>query len=270
MKESGRLIRGLLKAKLIRPRDVERVSRSIADAKGNPEFYVSHATLAAIERGSVPSIYKVFSLALCCGVPYGELLSLFGVDTRETKAQEHLAALSRPSLEAPTLAGPTFPFRMNFDVGAGSVETNLLLDHPHDWRFPVDLLSRLQPGHFLYAVIGLNDDGMAEIIPPGSLVEIDREQRHVKPGNWRTTRERPIYLVWHERGYSCAWCQLTRNELLLIPHPLSQRPISRFRMPSEATVIGRIVHAWCSLVPVHDNGNDGGSLETDLVERFNS
>ena len=43
----------------------ERISRTIASIKNSPDFYVSHSTLADVENGSVPSIHKLFSLAVC-------------------------------------------------------------------------------------------------------------------------------------------------------------------------------------------------------------
>jgi hypothetical protein len=249
VKDSGRLIQELVVAKRLRPRDVETKSRSIAEAKANPEFYISHATLNAIMSGSTPSIYKVFTLAACCGVSYGYMLSLFGIEIGEAG----LLSPTPPSVNSAApdifrLQGPNFRFCMNFDVRVIPKETTLLLGQPSDWvSLPADLISRLEPRRFLYALIGLDDDSMAEIIPPGSLVEIDKEQTRIVQAAWRTPRERPIYLIWHEHGYSCCWCEIARNELLLVPHPFSSRPILVLKTPSEASVIGRIIHVWCSL-----------------------
>jgi transcriptional regulator with XRE-family HTH domain len=60
--EPGEWIRALREERQIKPSDVERVARAIAEAKGNSDFFVSHSTLADIEAGSIPSIHKMFSL----------------------------------------------------------------------------------------------------------------------------------------------------------------------------------------------------------------
>lgn len=253
-KETGQRIRELLAAKHLRPRDIERKSRLIADARCNAGFYISHASLAAIKAGATPSIYKVFSLAACCGVSYGYLLSLFGIvaDNHETTDSQTLTSGSEAERETAVLEESNFRFRMNFDVRVASEETRLIPAENLDLQLlPPSLASSLEPKRFLYAVVGLNDDSMADIIPPGSLVEVDRDQTEVPSAGWRTLPERPIFLVWHEQGYSCGWCQRTKSLLLLIPHPVSTRPILLFKIPNEAVVIGRIVHVWYALGSGH-------------------
>src|ERR1700675_2074337 len=83
--DSGKWIRELREERFVKSRDIERVSRSIADIKGNADFYVSHSTLADIETGSVPSIHKLFSLAACLKVSLEELLMVFGIDANEIR-----------------------------------------------------------------------------------------------------------------------------------------------------------------------------------------
>jgi transcriptional regulator with XRE-family HTH domain len=81
--DSLKRIRQLRRERLVKSSDIERISRSIADIKGNADFYVSHSTLADIETGSVPSIYKLFSLAACLNISLDELLLVFGIDANE-------------------------------------------------------------------------------------------------------------------------------------------------------------------------------------------
>src|SRR5205823_5194295 len=52
--DSGKWIRSLRDERLIKPSDVERITRNIAEKKDNSDFYVSHSTLADIETGSIP------------------------------------------------------------------------------------------------------------------------------------------------------------------------------------------------------------------------
>ena len=83
--DSGKWIRELREERFVKSSDIERISRSIADIKGNADFYVSHSTLADIETGSVPSIHKLFTLAACLKVSLEELLLVFGIDLNEVR-----------------------------------------------------------------------------------------------------------------------------------------------------------------------------------------
>lgn len=240
----GKRIRELLEERHVKTSDVERITRAIADAKGNPDFYVSHSTLADIEGGSVPSVYKLFSLAIALRVSLDEVLGQFGIDAEEVASYgvEHAEALQ---LRPGEIGEPAFRFQLNFDVAFNAQQTTLLRGQPQEMEnFPPALRARMDPRRYRYAVIGVEDDHMAELLPPRSVAEIDTTQATVQVDIWRTLRERPIYLVWHTDGYVCSWCQVDDRELTLVPHPLSPQPVRRFKMPREANVIGRVVNAW--------------------------
>jgi hypothetical protein len=246
--KSTKIIRKLREGSLVKPMDIERISRSIAEAKNNQDFYVSHATLFDIENGSVPSIFKIFSLAVCLKVPYEQLLLRFGVDPQQVG---HFGASEgrQTELEPVDLRVTQRRFELHFDRRINTEETNLLEGNVPDLAVPDSLQRRLDPGRFRYALIGREDDSMSDIIPPGTLVEIDREQRKIESFGWTRLAERPLYLVLHELGYSCCWCQQDGNELFLLPHPASGYPVRRYKIPGQATIIGRVVHAWVMLGP---------------------
>ena len=247
MTESGQLIRKLREDRFLKSRDVERQSRVIADRKANDDYYIGHATLSDVENGTIPGIYKIESVAIIFKIPLTHMLRVFGIDFRDTEQPLLVDPPRETALEPVDLTETDVSFRLNFDNRVDLRETNLLQGKPEEWGIaPAALLKRLQPQRFTYAVVGLDDDSMADIIPPGSLIEIDRGQAVIQESFWRTLRERPIYLVWHDEGYSCVWCQQDRHEILLIPHPASKAPVRRLRV-REANIIGRIVHAWCSL-----------------------
>jgi transcriptional regulator with XRE-family HTH domain len=243
--DSGKWIRELREERFVKSSDVERISRSIADVKGNADFYVSHSTLADVETGSVPSIHKLFSLAACLKVSLEELLLVFGIDASEVRQFVGQVEPNLSRLESHETRGPSFRFQLNFDASLNSHETNLLKLNPQELAaLPPALRKRLDPRRYRYAVVGLKDDTMGDLIPPGSLVEIDVMQNAVQVFDWRTMRERPVYLVWHTDGHSCCWCQLEGKELTLLPYPLSRQPVRRFKVPREASVIGRVINAW--------------------------
>ena len=241
---SGKWIRSLREERLIKPSDVERITRNIAENKGNTDFYVSHSTLADIEAGSIPSIHKLFSLAICLRVPLNELFIPFGIDPGEASSSQ--AGFDSDALvPAPPASEPAFRFQLNFDVHYSKDETNLLRFSPQELeKLPSFFQGRLDPLRYRYAVIGSRDDVMSDLLPPRSLVEIDTSQTTVQVFPWRTLRDRPLYLVWHTDGHSCCWCQVDGRELTMLPHPLSRQLVRRFKIPSQASIVGRVINAW--------------------------
>lgn len=243
--EPGKWIRTLREQRMVKPSDVERVSRAVADQKRHSDFYVSHSTLADIETGSTPSIHKLFSLAICLRVPLQELLLPFGIDADEVPAYQPALASTAVTRNQAALGAQAFRFQLNFDTNLASEETTMLhLSSQELQALPVFFQARNDPFRYRFVVIGSQDDGMADLLPPRSLVEVDTEQNTVQVFPWRTLRERPVYLVWHSGGHSCRWCQVDGRELTLLPHPQSSHIVRRFRMPTDATVVGRVTNAW--------------------------
>src|SRR5713226_4961426 len=106
--DSRRWIRELRKERLVKSSDIERISRAIAEVKGNACFYVSHATLADIETGSVPSIHKLFSLAACLRVSLEELLMVFGIDLNDVRQYAGQVEPGLPRLQTTEVREPAF------------------------------------------------------------------------------------------------------------------------------------------------------------------
>jgi hypothetical protein len=260
--DSGKWIRGWREERFVKTSDVERISRSIADLKGDADFYVSHSTLADVETGSVPSIHKLFSLAACLKVSLEEFLLVFGIDAGELR---QFAGPGQLGLRGPSaIEGrePDFRFQLNCDASLNSHETRLLGLNPQELAaLPPALRNRLDPKRYRYAVVGLKDDTMGDLVPPGSLVEVDVIQNAVQVFDWRTMRERPVYLVRHADGHSCCWCQLEGKELTLLPYPLSRQPVRRFKVPREASVIGRVINAWLPLDQLPKRASDSTPME---------
>lgn len=247
--DSGQWIKKLPEERFVKSSEIERRSREIADAKG-ADFYISHATLADIEAGSVPSIYKIFSLAACLKLTYEEMLRVFGVNPEETRTFVPGSDPSRTELVPTSIQTTPVEFKLNFDLPTNIRETDLLQNVGESGLLPEVLRRRLNPKRFAYALIGWEDDSMSDIVPPGSVVEIDKEQNRVENFVWRNLRERPIYFVWHSDGYSCCWCQQEGTELLLLPHPASRRLVLRVKTPRDANVIGRVINAWAPFEPL--------------------
>src|SRR6266404_1724059 len=71
----------------ITTREFAVFSKSIAEAEGNEEFLISSPWLTQLEneKGALPSIYKLFTLASIYGLSYAEVLALYGVDIKKVK-----------------------------------------------------------------------------------------------------------------------------------------------------------------------------------------
>ncbi|MGC2332305.1 MAG: hypothetical protein WA581_12690 [Candidatus Acidiferrales bacterium] len=120
-------------------------------------------------------------------------------------------------------------------------KTNLLSRVVEKWdEVPISLLQHLDLRKSMYGYIGLEDDTLYPLIRPGSFVQIDPSQRKISVGQWRTEFERPIYFVELRDGYLCSWCELSRGQLMVIPHPQSRQAVRHFAHPSQAEVVGRV------------------------------
>src|SRR5258708_1845186 len=130
--DSGKLIRELREERCVKSSDIERMSRAIADVRGNPDYYVSHSTLADVEGGSVPSIHQLFSLAVCLKASLEDLLLVSGMDANEVR---ELAGPPAPPCPGPSASDPQRPgfrFQLNFEADFNSHETSLLRLNPQE------------------------------------------------------------------------------------------------------------------------------------------
>jgi hypothetical protein len=128
-------------------------------------------------------------------------------------------------------------------------KTNLLARVVEKWdEIPVGFLQYLDLRKSMYGYIGLEDYTLFPLIRPGSLVEIDANQRRISTEKWNTEFDRPIYFVELRNGYVCSWCQVDRGQLIVIPHPHSLQDVRRFDYPTQAEIVGRVTGVTMRLV----------------------
>jgi len=89
---------------------------------------------------------------------------------------------------------------------------------------------------------------MFPIIRPGSIVQIDQNQRKVVQSEWEDEDDRPIYFVELRGEYICSWCEMRDGYLSAVPHPKSKCQVRRFAYPREAKIVGRVVGVTMRLV----------------------
>jgi len=224
-------------------RDVENATSRIAQKHGNEEFFIPPSRLSDIEtKGVVPSIYRMYSLAVIYRRDIRELMSWYNVDLNAMAADldlifppkshvsEALANLS--SIQIPVRLDPSFDPRRTVNFGRMVEQWGLV---------PLAYLARFSSCEFTYGYIGSEDLTMYPILPPGSFVQVDESRNKVAEGGWRSEYERPIYFVETRSGHTCCWCTVAGEEIILQPHPLSPVAARSLRYPQEADVIGQVV-----------------------------
>ena len=226
-------------------RQVEEASLEIADAQRNSEFVVSTARLNQIENdGSLPSIYKFYSLTLIYQLSLEEMMSIYGINTGNN-AEHRLATVQTSThLFTAELGDPArvvrFPVR--FDPGFQPAKTAFLSRLIESWgEVPAGLLTQLDFRKYRYGYIGLEDRMMAPILRPGSIVQVDDARRRIVNSGWLTEYDRPIYFLELRYSYECCWCYQRGKEVTMLPHPLSSCGPRTIRVPDEGEVLGQVV-----------------------------
>jgi transcriptional regulator with XRE-family HTH domain len=145
--------------------------------------------------------------------------------------EEHGITVNKPMLLAHIYSvpmGQLLRFASNQD---GSLEATALLTAP--------------AGPYRWGVIGKSDRIMYPMIPGGSVVYINSEDRVISSRrDWTNEFQRPIYFLTTRRGGClCSWCELDKNSewLTVIPHPLSPASSRRWKYQTEIENVWRVV-----------------------------
>jgi transcriptional regulator with XRE-family HTH domain len=237
--EAGRRLRSVRERLGLSTRDVERMSRELAESKQNQEYYISHAWLSQIERGELtPQIFKICSLSTIYQCRIDEVLEFYGIrvsdmgreQIRQPLPHTQLVGTSGPPAEISRAAVPGVPLERTDLVSRMFSGLS---------RLEADLFPRGAAGS-VYGYIGTQDFTLFPLIRPGSFVEIDSAQRKIEKAKRESVFERPIYFLELRDDYACSWCEEKEGSLLLIPFPQSGCRVRQVRYPAEAGVIGRV------------------------------
>ena len=249
MTNPGNWLRGLREDLHLTCVGVERWTSELALRTSNDRYRIRRGRLADIEdKDKPPDIFEVASLSECYKVPYPAVLHAFGIALSEA---QHL--LPPPSAVAPAQQPWSFtdtdrPFSLSFETSVSFDSTRLVTESAEELGIPGPVRREIDDTIYRFGVIGIHDDTMGELVPPGSVVVIDKSRNTVEMRDWKSIRERPIYFVWHENGYTCSWCFLTRDTLFVVPYPTSHQPVMIFKMPRAASILGQVVHVWPPLI----------------------
>ncbi len=239
-------------------RDVEEKSQQIAADRHNREYYISHAWVTDIENGKfTPSIYKFHTFSAIYNRKITELLSYFGLPVGDLSRYRTFIGVPKTHLldTGSDLEIEKVSLPVRFKPEFSLEKTNLLARVVEKWdEIPVGFLQHLDLRKSVYGYIGLEDYTLFPLIRPGSLVEIDANQRKISTERWSTEFNRPIYFVELRNGYVCSWCQVDRGQLIVIPHPHSHQDVRRFDHPSQAEIVGRVTGVAMRIVGEREPG----------------
>ena len=233
-------------------RDVEQASLQIAERRGNPEFSVLISRLSDIEnQGTIPSIFRIYSLCCIYRLDLNEVLSWYGVPVDSFAADAGMVQIEKThGINFDVDSGSAAMLPISLDPGIDLRRTSFVSELVQRWgKLPLALLSGVDVSRFRYGFVGTDDWAMYPAIPPGSLLVVDDTKRKIQSSGWRSLSERPIYFLEHRDGFYCRWCSIRDGLISLIPDPASESPILTFQFPGEIEVIGQVVGVAMSLDP---------------------
>lgn len=239
----GQNLRVLRESLGLTMRDIETASERIARKRNNEEYFIPISRLSDFEtKGMIPSIYRLYSMAVIYRRSMRELLSWYGIDLQVPVSELNVSAPPKSHLSAalanvddvriPTRLDPGFDPRKTLNFGRMIEQWGTV---------PLMYLEQLSNNiQYTYGYVGTDDLTMYPILPPGSFIQVDESLNQVAAGGWRSEYERPIYFVETRDGYTCCWCTPGREEMILQSHPLSPVPAKVVRT-SSTEVIGQVV-----------------------------
>lgn len=244
-------------------RNVQKLSKGIAEQRKNPEYYIAHSSLADFENGKlIPNIYKLYSLSVIYGRQYEKLAGLFDVPIAEAEKDHKALALPRTYLVGTASElGECAILSLELRERLRSERTNLASRIFEKWKdVPPVLLQQMDWRNSIYGYIGMEDYTLYPHIRPGSFVEIDSRQRTVPPVNWHSDYDRPVYFFELRDRYVCSWCELHGGQLILVPTPQSQGRARHLRYPGDATIVGRVTAVAMRLAEARESPRKGSPL----------
>jgi len=245
-------------------RQVQELSRDIAEHRENHEYYIAHSSLADFENGKqLPNIYKLYSLSVIYGRQYDKLATFFDVPVGEAEKDHKALAFPQTYLiGAASELGESFILSpLELRERLRSEQTNLVSKMVENWKdVPRALLQQIDWRDSLYGYIGMQDHTLDPIIRPGSFVQIDSRQRTVPTVNWHDEHDRPVFFFELRDRYVCSWCELHGSQLILVPTPQSRGQARHIRYPDDATIVGRVTAVAMRIAEARDSSAKGVPL----------
>lgn len=240
---AGQQLRHLRESLGLTLRDVETASAEIAARHANQEFFIPFSRLSEIEtKGLHPSIFRIYTLAAVYRCDYRKILDWYEVKLDSIADDIDVVQIPRTHRFGMVPNPDTLLLPMVLDPGFDVRRTMNLSRMIQQWGVPpLAFLSRLKRPSHLYAFLGMQDFTMYPLLMPGSFLQVDESKTTIINEGWRSEYERPIYFIETREEFICSWCNLTNDQLVSQPHPLSPVAPRVFRHQEEAEVLGQIV-----------------------------
>jgi transcriptional regulator with XRE-family HTH domain len=250
MEIAGQRLRRARERLGLRFRDVELASQQIAQRHNNDDFGVLISRLSDIEsHGTLPSIYRLYSLCCIYRLDLVEVLGWFGIpmDSMASDVCSVQIEKTHPISLNPDGAEVLLP--ISLDPGLDLRRTTFLSEVVQRWgKLPLALVGGSDIKRYRYGFVGTADWSMNPTIPAGALLVVDDSKRKIQTSGWRNQEERPIYFVGTRDGYFCRWLSLKDGIVSLIPDPSSDAPVLTYPL-DEVDMIGQVVGLAISLDP---------------------
>jgi transcriptional regulator with XRE-family HTH domain len=242
--DAGQKLRRIRERQHLKFRDVEQASRQIAARHREQQFYIGLSRLSDIEcKGTVPSIFRLYSLAVIYRIDFRTLVAWYGIDLDALARDAAAIPLQQTSvLTTPDAENVSLPSLSILADGPEPARSFYFGRHIRNWGvLPASLLSNLDLAQKRYAFVGMDETFMYPVLRPGSFVQIDETRNRVASSGWENEWDRPIYMLETRGGYRFGWCNLRGSDLVLQPHPSSFRAPEILRHPADAEIVGQVV-----------------------------
>jgi len=241
--EAGQRLRARREALGLTLREVEEASAAIAAANHSEEFNLPLSRLSEIEtKGIIPSIHRLYSLSAVYRADLHELMEWYGIQMtrfpRDLQSSEPSRSHLSTNLSNVTKVNVPVKLDPGFDIRKTSHMGRMI----QSWGpVPMAFLADMADSEYCYGFVGIEDLTMYPLIMPGSFLQIDERKNKVIEGQWRSEYERPIYFIEMREGFTCSWCKMQENRIVLQPHPLSPAAVRDYKYPQDAEVLGQVV-----------------------------
>jgi hypothetical protein len=239
----GQLLRHARTRKALSFRDASALTREIAKAQGDQQYFASPGSLSDYEALDMPPrhIHKAITLCTIYGLEWSAFLSSVGLQMNELGtdfiADELLFRLP--------------PAKTATKEDAGKTEGEFFTELLRHWEGEIPLflrgsLSGLSsiPNLSLHDVfwIGEEQGPLHPNLNGGYMAIVNRRKK--RPLHWKSKPlwQQPVYVVLKRDGtYLCACCGLENGTLVLHSYPQGYRRSERLQNQHDAEVIGQIV-----------------------------
>jgi len=170
MEDAGQKLKRARERLDLRYRDVEEASLRIAERRHSSEFAIALSGLADIEiKGTLPSIYRLYSLCAIYRLDFCEVLEWYGVKIGDLPADAagiEIALTHLIGLKAENVGDVQVP--LSLDPGIDPQKTTYLSRLIQRWgRLPLAIFNGMDIKKHRYAFIGTEDWFMYPLIHAG-------------------------------------------------------------------------------------------------------